>query len=86
MLHVLPECNLHLFQAGDQLKVTQVVYFDVTIDGEAVGRIEIGVFGDIVPKTARNFVELATGQNGFGYEGSTFHRVIEQFMLQGKRS
>ena len=72
-----------MLQANDQLKVTQVVYFDVAIAGEVAGRIEIGVFGDVVPRTARNFVELATGQNGFGYEGSTFHRVIEKFMVQG---
>lgn len=75
--------GLILINAKNQLRVTQVVYFDVTIDGETAGRIEIGVFGDDVPKTARNFVELATGQNGFGYEGSFFHRIIENFMIQG---
>jgi peptidylprolyl isomerase len=59
------------------------VYFDITIDGAPAGRIVFNLFDEVVPKTARNFRELATGQNGFGYAGSGFHRVIPQFMLQG---
>ncbi|KAN0136842.1 Cyclophilin-like domain containing protein [Lactarius tabidus] len=59
------------------------VYFDITIDGAPSGRITFKLYDDVVPKTARNFRELATGQNGFGYQGSSFHRVIPQFMLQG---
>ncbi|MEV5238031.1 peptidylprolyl isomerase [Streptomyces cinnamoneus] len=59
------------------------VFFDITINGEAAGRIVFKLFDDVVPKTAQNFRELATGQHGFGYEGSSFHRVIPAFMLQG---
>lgn len=59
------------------------VFFDITIDGDAAGRIVFKLYDDVVPKTAQNFRELATGQHGFGYEGSGFHRVIPQFMLQG---
>lgn len=59
------------------------VFFDITIDGASAGRIVFKLYDDVVPKTARNFRELATGEHGFGYAGSPFHRVIPEFMLQG---
>ena len=63
--------------------MSENVFFKVSANGEDLGRIVFKLYDDVVPKTARNFRELATGQHGFGYKGSPFHRVIPEFMLQG---
>jgi len=76
---------------ADEPKITHTCFFDVTIEGTDVGRIELGLFGDVVPKTVENFRALCTGekgktkdgQNNLHFKGSKFHRIIPGFMIQG---
>ena len=70
--------------------VTDKVFFDITVDGAEAKRVTFGLFGDVVPKTARNFATLCDGSAGIGnagkplhFKGSKFHRIIPQFMAQG---
>jgi peptidylprolyl isomerase len=67
--------------------ITDKAYFDVSIDGKDVGRIVIGLFGETVPYTVKNFISLCKGDQvskisgkPLAYTGSTFHRIIPNFV------
>jgi peptidyl-prolyl isomerase F (cyclophilin D) len=68
---------------GEVEEASTLVFFDMTIGGQDIGRITIELKTTVCPKTCENFKQLCTGEKNFGYKGSPFHRVIPSFMCQG---
>lgn len=59
------------------------VFLDITTDGEMLGRLVFELRADVVPRTVENFRALCTGEKGYGYKGSKFHRIVPTFTVQG---
>lgn len=84
------ECQQNLLKQGQVLLTAElsketnpVVFFDVCADDEPLGRITMELLSSIVPQTAENFRALCTGEKGFGFKNSIFHRVVPDFVCQG---
>ncbi|KAL9238385.1 hypothetical protein vseg_012815 [Gypsophila vaccaria] len=83
--------NFQIMQkVEEEPEITHRVFLDVDMDNQRLGRIVIGLYGTVVPKTAENFRALCTGEKGKGssgkplhYKKTPFHRIIPGFMVQG---
>jgi len=78
-------------QAKIETEITNMVFFDIEINEKPFGRIVLGLYGKLAPRTVENFRCLCTGEKGeseetgfpLHYKGSRFHRVITDFCVQG---
>merc|ERR1711948_44587 len=75
--------QLESFSSSAAMSGNKRVFFDVEASGEKLGKIVMELRFDVTPRTCENFRALCTGEKGFGFKGSAFHRVIPNFMCQG---
>jgi len=69
-------------------EITNRVYMRIDVDGQPIGTINMGLYGNAAPKTCENFRQLCRGvqtKSGrlLSYRNSIFHRIIPGFMCQG---
>uniref|UniRef100_A0A0G4FU62 Peptidyl-prolyl cis-trans isomerase n=1 Tax=Chromera velia CCMP2878 TaxID=1169474 RepID=A0A0G4FU62_9ALVE len=72
-------------------RITSHVYLDVSVDGVRSGRLILGLYGELLPRTTKNFEEICRGSTPLPsapagkmmtFAGSVFHRIIPGFMAQ----
>merc|ERR1719419_1233152 len=80
-----------LLEERETPEVTDTVYFDISLDDEPAGRLEFGLYGNVVPRTVKNFIGLATGEytddegnlskSAHCYKGQVFEKIMPEFIM-----
>lgn len=83
LLLVLVSFSWSCVAIEEEPTITAKAYMDISISGQKVGRLTIGLFGEDVPVTVENFRQLITGEPGFGYKNTIFHYAHPLYYIQG---
>jgi len=82
-MNYVPKTSKNTYNPSQEDKKRPKVFMDVKVGSAIIGKIVIELFADVTPVTVKNFRAIINNERGYTYQGTKFHRIIPNFMIQG---